>query len=91
MDRPLSTNRVTRFHAARFAHAALLCLGLFWLASRASSQAVALAGIVKTMVVVPALLSVSAQLCPETDSGTHVRAVRTLGASLACSLLIQRT
>ncbi|WP_343520897.1 hypothetical protein [Sphingomonas sp.] len=90
MDRPLSPNRTRRFHAARFAHAVLLCLILYLLASGAVHRAVTVTGETKTMLVVPVLVSVSAQLCPETDSVAHLDAARPLVTSLACSLLNER-
>lgn len=87
MNRPPSPNR-TRFHAARFVQATLLCIGLFWLASRALAQ---ILGTAKAMMLFPALVSVSAQYCSEMDSGSVASRASLPVAALACSLLKERT
>ena len=88
MKRPLAPPRAKRFHAVHFVQATLLCIGLFWLASRALAH---IAGAAKATMLFPALVSVSAQYCSQTDSQSLASRGRLPVAALACSLLKERT
>lgn len=84
MHRPPVLAPSRRFHVARFVQATLLCIALFWLASRALAH---IAGVAKAAMLFPALVSVSAQYCSQTDSQSLASRVSLPVATLACSLL----
>ena len=84
MPRPPAPTHARRFHAVRFVQATLLCVGLSWLASRALAYVI---GTAKAALLFPALVSVSAQYCSETDSQSLRSWAHAPVATLACSLL----